>query len=88
MTEKKEGASPRLSRPRVRGPRDRSQRAGSSGWEEGPYVCDSPARSQSHSPWNVLGQSQSLQELGSPGRGVTLMVAVLRSSYSHSHSRQ
>lgn len=45
-------------------------------------------RSQSHSPWNVLGQSQSLQELGSPGRGVTLMVAVLRSSYSHSHSRQ
>lgn len=69
MTEKKEGASPRLSRPRVRGPRDRSQRAGSSGWEEGPYVCDSPAQKPVPQPVECSGTKPEPAGARQPGAG-------------------
>lgn len=69
MTEKKEGTSPRLSRPRVRGPRDRSQRAGSSGWEEGPYVCDSPAQKPVPQPVECSGTKPEPAGARQPGAG-------------------
>lgn len=54
--------------PQRKGALDRSQGAGSNRWEEGPYVCDSPAHKPVPRPrgmfWNTAGACRSLAARG------------------------